>query len=72
MRMIETIPNPLTDQGVKRDIEDKVNEILSYKGQSRDITQFIKELVTAAAKWGYQTGFRTGWKVYEVTKGGAR
>ena len=70
--MIETIPNPLADKGVQREIDEKVREILSWKGHDRNITQFDEKLVTRAAQWGYETGFRTGWKVYEVTKGGAR
>ena len=70
--MIETIPNPLNDKEVQRDIDDKVREILAYKGRNRNITQLVEELVTAAARWGYLTGFRTGWKVYEVTEGGKR
>lgn len=70
--MIETIPNPLADKGVQREIDEKVREILSWKGHDRNITQLVEKLVTRAAQWGYQTGFRTGWKVYEVTEGGKR
>ena len=29
--MIETIPNPLTDKTVQRDIQDKVKEMLTHK-----------------------------------------
>lgn len=69
---IETIPNPLQDKGVQRDINEKVQEIMQYKGMSRNVTDLMKDLVTAAANWGMQTGFRMGWKVYEVTEGGKR
>lgn len=70
--MIETIPNPLTDKTVQRDIQDKVKELLTYKGGDRNAAELIKDLVTKAAEWGMSTGFRMGWRVYEVTKGGRR
>ena len=70
--MIETIPNPLKDKGVQTDITEKVEEILNTKGKERNINDLVKDLVTRAAEWGMSTGFRMGWKVYEVTEGGKR
>lgn len=70
--MIETIPNPLNDKGVQTDIREKVEEILNTKGKERNINDLVKDLVTRAAEWGMRTGFRMGWKVYEVTEGGKR
>lgn len=70
--MIETIPNPLKDKGVQTDIGEKVEEILNTKGKERNINDLVKDLVTRAAEWGISTGFRMGWKVYEVTEGGKR
>ena len=70
--MIEKIPNPMADKGVQREMDEKVREILSWKGHDRNITQLVEKLVTRAAQWGYQTGFRTGWRVHKVTEGGKR
>lgn len=70
--MIEQIPNPLHDKGVQTDIGEKVEEILKYQGKERNINDLVKDLVTRAAEWGMSTGFRMGWKVYEVTEGGKR
>ena len=70
--MIEQIPNPLNDKGVQTDIREKVEEILNTKGKERNINDLVKDLVTRAAEWGMSTGFRMGWKVYEVTEGGKR
>ena len=70
--MIEQIPNPLNDKGVQTDITEKVEEILKYQGKERNINDLVKDLVTRAAEWGMSTGFRMGWKVYEVTEGGKR
>ena len=70
--MIETIPNPLNDKGVQRDIREKVEQIMNYQGGSRNAEEFVKHLVTMAAEWGMSTGFHMGWRVYEVTKGGQR
>ena len=70
--MIETIPNPLQDKGVQRDIREKVEEILKSRGNEKNINDLVKHLVTRAAEWGISTGFRMGWKVYEVTEGGKR
>ena len=70
--MIETIPNPLQDKGVQRDIREKVEEILKSRGNEKNINDLIKDLVTRAAEWGMSTGFHMGWKVYEVTEGGKR
>lgn len=70
--MIETIPNPLNDKGVQTDITEKVEEILNIKGKERNFADLVKNLVTRAAEWGISTGFRMGWKVYEVTEGGKR
>lgn len=68
--MIDTIPNPLNDKGVQRDIEDKVQELLTWQGNHHNITEQIKLLITQAANWGMSEGFRLGWRVYENTKGG--
>lgn len=70
--MIETIPNPLYDKTVKRDIQEKVEELMAYKRGDKNAAELIKYLVTKAAEWGMSTGFRMGWKVYEVTEGGKR
>lgn len=66
---IETIPNPLNDKGVMKDIAERVDEMLKWQGGHRNINEHIKELVTEAAKWGMSTGFRMGWRVYEFTNG---
>lgn len=70
--MIESIPNPLTDKGVQRNIEEKVEELMSQRVNLYDkgISGYIRRLVESAAKWGMSEGFRMGWRVYEVTKGG--
>lgn len=68
--MIETIPNPLNDKGVQRDIAERVDEMLKWQGGHRNINDMIKELVTEAAKCGMSTGFRMGWMVYQNSKGG--
>lgn len=70
--MIETMPNPLNDKGVQRDIREKVEEILKYEGREKNINNLVKYLVTRAAEWGVYLGFRLEWRVYEVTKGGQR
>lgn len=66
---IETIPNPLQDSGVKKDIEEKVQELMKYQGGHRNVKDFIEDLVKQACEWGYSTGFRMGWRVYEHTGG---
>ena len=64
--MIETIPNPLTDAGVKRDIKEKVEQIIKLQGRFRNVNEHIEFLVKSAAEWGMSEGFRLGWKVHEV------
>ena len=32
----------------------------------------MRDAIKRAAEWGMSEGFRMGWKVYEVTEGGAR
>ena len=74
--MIETIPNPLTDKGVQQDIQNKVQELMNRSVKTSinpvNVSQYIEKLVTKAAEWGMSEGFRMGWRVYEVTKGGKR
>lgn len=63
--MIEQIPNPLTDAGVKKDITQKVQEVLKYPGRYRSAQEHLEFLVRTAAEWGMATGFRMGWMVKE-------
>ena len=63
--MIVTIPNPLTDKGVRMDINDKVNEIMESPLRIGGIEVAIRNAVTRAAEWGMSEGFRMGWKVRE-------
>lgn len=72
--MIDNIPNPLADKGVKREIEEKVNELLGKRVNlyNTGICDYIRLLVEQAAKWGMSEGFRMGWHVYETTKGGEK
>ena len=63
--MIETIPNPLTDKGVRMDINDKVKEIMERPLRIGGIEVAIRNAVTRAAEWGMSEGFRMGWKVRE-------
>ena len=70
--MIETIPNPLQDQGVKQDIENKVNEIMRTPLRIHGLDTAMRDAIKRAAEWGMSEGFRMGWKVYEVTKGDER
>lgn len=69
--MIETIPNPLTDKGVKQDIQDKVNELME-RPIRKDLAASMRDAIQRAAEWGMSEGFRMGWRVYETTKGGKR
>lgn len=64
--MIETIPNPLTDAGVKRDIKEKVERLMKQRGAFRNVNEHIEYLVKSAAEWGMSEGFRMGWKLHEV------
>lgn len=72
--MIESIPNPLADKGVKRDIDEKVSEILNRRVGIYDggIAGYIRKLVKDAAEWGMAEGFRMWWRVCEsrMKKGG--
>lgn len=74
--MIELIPNPLTDKGVQKDIQDKVADLMNRSVKTsithRNISEYIEKLVKTAAEWGMSEGFRMGWRVYEVTNGGTR
>lgn len=49
--MIETIPNPLQDKGVQRDIREKVEEILKSRGNEKNINDLVKHLVTRAERF---------------------
>lgn len=66
--MIETIPNPLCDKGVQKDIADKVADLMSRNaaGNYRNITQQIENLIHTAASWGMSEGFRMGWRICEM------
>lgn len=63
--MIEMIPNPLTDKGVRQDINDKVKEIMESPLRIGGLEVAIRNALTRAAKWGYSEGFRMGWKIRE-------
>lgn len=63
--MIETIPNPLTDEGVRMDINDKVKEIMESPLRIGGLEVAIRNALTRAAEWGYSEGFRMGWKIRE-------
>lgn len=68
--MTETIPNPLTDKGVQKDIQDKVAELMNRSVKTSispvNVSQYIEHLVKRAAEWGMSEGFRMGWRIYEV------
>lgn len=71
--MIETIPNPLADEGVKQDIRRKVEELMKRPVRnalySHDtISDYIHKMVEQAAEWGMLEGFRMGWMVRENRK----
>lgn len=72
--MIDSIPNPLTDKGVQKDIKEKVDELMNRRltSYNEGVADVIRDLIDSAAKWGMSEGFRMGWRVYEVTKGGGR
>lgn len=70
--MIESIPNPLTDKGVKTDIENKVEELLKQNVGLHNIIQAIPNIVLRAAEWGMSEGFRMGWRVHETREKGGR
>ena len=72
--MIDSIPNPLTDKGVQKDIKEKVDELMSRRMTSYNegIADSIRRLIESAARWGMSEGFRMGWRVYEVTEGGKK
>lgn len=67
--MIDSIPNPLADEGVKRDIEERVKLILDTPCNIKTLNDDIRKVITQAIEWGYLNGFRTGWLVYENSKG---
>ena len=71
--MIETIPNPLDDKGILKEIDDRVAEIMETKGSCFKIADFMPHLVKQAARWGISYGFRLGWRIHEnrVTRGRA-
>ena len=71
--MIEIIPNPLTDEGVKQDIRRKVEELMNRPVRnalySHDtISDYMQKMVKQAAEWGMLEGFRMGWMVRENRK----
>lgn len=70
--MIETIPNPLEDKGILKDIEDKVTELMERQKGCFKIADYMKHLVTQAAQWGICYGFRLGWRVHETRVKGGR
>ena len=61
--MTESIPNPLNDEGVKRDIEMKVGKLINSNHGKFNILERMIYLVTCAAQWGISEGFRRGWKL---------
>ncbi len=67
--MIETIPNPLQDKGVLRDIDEKVGELMGLRSCGATLAELAEKRVRQAAEWGISQGFRMGWRVYEVTGG---
>lgn len=71
--MIETIPNPLTDEGVKQDIRRKVEELMNRPVRNAlyshdNISDYMQKMVKQAAEWGMLEGFRMGWMVRENRK----
>lgn len=60
-----SIPNPLTDAGVKREIKERVAEIKSrpHYGTVEEITERILKDI---AEWAYREGFKLGWRIHEV------
>ena len=64
--MIETIPNPLTDKGVREDIHKEVEEIMSSPFGIGGLNTAIENALIRAAEWGVAEGFRMGWRVQEV------
>lgn len=70
--MTETIPNPLTDEGVKSDINHRVEDLLHLSLGVKNIDEAMRHLIKRAAEWGYSEGFRMGWRVYQNTKGKSR
>lgn len=70
--MTETIPNPLADKGVQADIEKKVSEIMAQPVRIGGLEIAVRIAVKKAAEWGMSEGFRMGWRVCEVTKGGKK
>lgn len=63
--MIEQIPNPLKDQGVKNDIEEKVKSLMNTAGGHLNIVEEMEYLIRKAAQWGMLTGFNMGWRISE-------
>ena len=64
--MIETIPNPLTDKGVREDIHRKVDEIMDSPLRTGGLSAALRNALVRAAEWGMSEGFRMGWKIHEV------
>lgn len=67
--MIETIPNPLTDAQVKRDIDDMVASFMSRKNVSfnslNDLQHIFQSALRDIARRAFGDGFRMGWQIRE-------
>jgi hypothetical protein len=64
--VIETMPNPLSDKGIKEDIDDKVKKLMGKSCSSLiSIKENITDMVKTAAEWGMAEGFRIGWRIHE-------
>lgn len=62
--MIETIPNPLADKGVQKDIQDKVSELMA-RPTYKNVVDTMQAAIQKAAEWGISEGFRMGWRIHE-------
>lgn len=60
----DVIPNPLHDEGVKREIREKVEILMEAKCKSYlNINGEMGDKIKKAAEWGLFTGFRMGWMI---------
>lgn len=65
--MIETIPNPLSDKGIQRDIKEKIEEVRSRRlSYGCTLDENLNSMLDSLARWAYQEGFRCGWRVHET------
>lgn len=65
--MIETIPNPLSDKGIQRDIKEKIEEVRNRRpSYGCTLDENLNSMLDSLARWAYQEGFRVGWRVHET------